>query len=63
MPDDRQSTARLLLILAAVVFASLVLFIWTGGNLGGSKSVESDADLPQVTSPSPPDGSEMVGRR
>jgi hypothetical protein len=66
MRDDRQSTAGLLLILAAVVLAALMVFIWTGGNLGGTKSVESDADLPKVTSPAPPSGTDRAdntGRR
>ncbi len=35
---------------------ALLIFIATGGQLGGSKKVASDADLPQVTSPKPPGG-------
>jgi hypothetical protein len=59
MRDDRPSTAGLPLILAAAVFAALVIFIWSGGKFGGTKTVESDADLPKVTSPVPPSGTVM----
>lgn len=63
MDDDRSSTSRLVLILGAIVLAALVVFIWTGGELGGTKTVESDADLPQVTSPTPTDRADNAGRR
>jgi hypothetical protein len=63
MRDDRQSTASLVLVLGAVVLGALVIFIWTGGNLGGTKTVESDADLPQVTSPTGPLPAENPAQR
>ena len=65
MRDNRQSMAGLVLILAAGVVVALMVFIWTGGNLGGTKTVQSDADLPQVTSPTPPSSAatENTGRR
>ena len=44
------------LLLGGVVLLALVIFLVTGGQLGGSKKVASDADLPQVTSPTPPRG-------
>lgn len=42
------------LLLGGVVLLALVIFLATGGNLGGTKKVAGDADLPQVTSPKPP---------
>jgi hypothetical protein len=42
------------LLLGGVVLLALVVFLVTGGQLGGTKKVASDADLPQVTSPKPP---------
>jgi hypothetical protein len=44
------------LVLGGIVLLALVVFLVTGGQLGGSKKVASDADLPQVTSPKPPPG-------
>jgi hypothetical protein len=44
------------LLLGGIVLLALVIFVVTGGQLGGSKKVASDADLPQVTSPKPPPG-------
>jgi hypothetical protein len=43
-------------LLGGVVVLAMLIFIATGGQLGGSKKVASDADLPQVTSPKPPGG-------
>jgi hypothetical protein len=66
MDDNEQKPAvgKLALILAGTVLAALVVFISTGGNLGGTKTVKSDADLPKVVSPVPPSGSsETVGSR
>ncbi|MBX6426044.1 MAG: hypothetical protein IRZ09_09005 [Variibacter sp.] len=54
MRDDRPSTRQLGLILAAILLAALMIFLSSGGDLGGTKKVESDADLPQVASPPPP---------
>jgi hypothetical protein len=42
------------LVLGGVVLIALVIFLMTGGQLGGTKKVAGDADLPQVTSPIPP---------
>jgi len=36
-----------------VVVAAAVVFMLTGGQLGGVKGVNSDADLPAVASPPP----------
>lgn len=62
MPDSRRPMAGLSLILTAAVAAALVVFIWSGGQLGGTKKIESDADLAQVASPSSAPA-ESPGRR
>lgn len=36
------------LIIGGIVAASAVLFIFSGGQLGGKKTVESDRDLPPI---------------
>jgi hypothetical protein len=41
------------LILGGVAVAAAAIFILTGGELGGKKTVESDADLPPVVSTGP----------
>ena len=38
--------------LGAFALLAAVIFIATGGSLGGKKTVESDRDLPPVASPS-----------
>lgn len=53
MADKRSSFSPLALVLGAVALFALVFFVMTGGQHGGSKKVEGDADLPQVTSPRP----------
>jgi hypothetical protein len=64
---DPQNLGGLGLILGGIVLLALIIFVTTGGELGGTKKVESDADLPQVTSPTaPPSGplrSENTGSR
>jgi hypothetical protein len=54
MADNPEPISRLSLIIGGILVAALALFIVTGGDLGGTKRVESDADLPKVTSPAPP---------
>jgi hypothetical protein len=63
MADDPHSVSRLSIILGGIVLLALTVFLVTGGDLGGTKKVRSDADLPRVTSPAPPAGSENTGRR
>ena len=41
------------LVLGGVVVAAAAVFILTGGELGGKKSIKGDADLPPVTSTAP----------
>ena len=52
MPDNKGSTGALGLIAGGIVAVAAMIFILTGGDLGGKKAVKSDADLPPVTSPS-----------
>jgi hypothetical protein len=46
MPDNHPSAGRFGLILGAIVVAGALLFIATGGELGGKKTIEHDSDLP-----------------
>lgn len=54
MPDNNPNGANgtLGLILGAVAVIAAAVFILTGGELGGKKTVEGDADLPPVASSS-----------
>jgi hypothetical protein len=56
MASNQRPNLGFAALLGAVVVLALVIFIVTGGQLGGSKKVASDADLPQVASPKPPGG-------
>jgi hypothetical protein len=55
MPDNNTNGANRTLgvILGGVLVAAAALFILTGGELGGKKTVQGDADLPPVASNSP----------
>ena len=48
---DRRSNKFLILVLGIVVAVAAAIFILTGGDLGGTRDVKSDSDLPPVTSP------------
>ena len=54
MTDNNRPKAAIGLILSGVFVAAALLFILTGGELGGEKKIKSDADLPPVASPVPP---------
>jgi hypothetical protein len=54
MTDNRRPTFSFGIILGVLVLLAGAVFILTGGDLGGTKKVQSDADLPRVTSPKPP---------
>ena len=54
MADNRRPNSSFSIILAMLVLLAGAVFILTGGDLGGTKKVQSDADLPKVTSPKPP---------
>ena len=47
-----EGTGRVGIIVGGVVAAIAVIFILTGGELGGKKTVEGDQDLPPVTTTS-----------
>lgn len=59
MADNNGSHRGLAVILAAVVLFAAAIFIVTGGDFGGTKKVEGDHDLPQVTSPKAPAGGDL----
>lgn len=50
---DKTSTGFLGAVLGGIVVVMAMVFLITGGDLGGTKKVESDADLPPVASPTP----------
>jgi hypothetical protein len=52
MPDNNPNGANgtLGLILGGVMVLAAAIFIFTGGELGGKKTVGGDADLPPVAS-------------
>ena len=37
------------IIIGSIVVIAIVIFIFSGGELGGKKTIESDDDLPPVT--------------
>ncbi len=47
MPDNRNGTLGL--ILGGIIALAAAIFILTGGEYGGKKTVQSDDDLPPVT--------------
>ncbi len=55
MPDNNpnEGNGTLGVILGGVVVIAAAVFILTGGELGGKKTVEGDADLPPVASSNP----------
>jgi hypothetical protein len=57
MPDNNPNGANGslgVILLGGVLIAAAALFILTGGELGGKKTVQGDADLPPVASNSSP---------
>ena len=53
MADNNTSTGFLGVVLGGIIAVAAVFFIITGGELGGEKKIQGDADLPPVTSPAP----------
>jgi hypothetical protein len=53
MADNKTSTGFLGAVLGGLVAVAAMVFLITGGDLGGTKKVQSDADLPPVASPPP----------
>ena len=50
-PNNGPSTGTIGLMLGGLFALAAMVFILTGGQLGGVKEVKSDADLPPVASP------------
>jgi hypothetical protein len=50
MTDNRAPHGKLGVILGALIAIAAVVFLLSGGENFGKKSVKSDADLPPVTS-------------
>ena len=48
MPDNREASGQLGAILGALIAVALVVFLLSGGEHLGKKTVNSDADLPPV---------------
>ncbi len=48
MADDRPSTGKLGAILGALIAGAVIIFVLSGGEYSGKKTVNSDADLPPV---------------
>ena len=51
MRDQGSPDRTLAYWLGGLVLAALAVFLMTGGELGGTKRVAGDGDLPQVASP------------
>lgn len=60
MADNPRGISGLGIIVGGIVLMALALFLFTGA---GRQKVESDADLPKVTSPPPATGSSNTGAR
>ena len=54
MTDNNRPNGAVGLILGGIFAAAAIMFILTGGELGGEKKIKSDADLPPVASPAGP---------
>jgi hypothetical protein len=52
-PED-PSRGSMGVLLGGVLVVAAVVFMLTGGQLGGVKEIRSDADLPPVASPAAP---------
>ncbi len=63
MADNPPTYRGLAALLGGLVALALVVFLVTGGSLGGAKKVSSDADLPQIASPKAPKGADNTGTR
>jgi hypothetical protein len=48
MPDNRETSGRLGAILGALIAVAVAVFLLSGGEHLGKKTVNSDADLPPV---------------
>lgn len=48
MSDDSQKNRHFGLLLSGIVLLGALIFIFTGGELGGTQKVVHDSDLPPV---------------
>jgi hypothetical protein len=48
MTENRAPNGKLVVIIGALIAVALVVFLLTGGEHVGKKTVNSDADLPPV---------------
>ena len=48
--------------LGALVLLAAIIFIGTGGSLGGKKTIEGDRDLPPVATGAAPDSGSTTGQ-
>ncbi|HZP75778.1 MAG TPA: hypothetical protein VFB45_06515 [Pseudolabrys sp.] len=55
MAQHEPNTGFFGLILGGIVAAAALLFILTGGQLGGKKTVSSDKDMPPLASQTAPE--------
>jgi hypothetical protein len=53
MPDNGPSTGKLGAILGALIAVALAVFLISGGEYFGKKTINSDADLPPVATSKP----------
>jgi hypothetical protein len=53
MPDNGPSTGKLGAILGALIAVAFAIFLISGGEYFGKKTINSDADLPPVTTSKP----------
>jgi hypothetical protein len=53
MPDNGSSTGRLGVILGALIAVAVTVFLLSGGEYFGKKTINSDADLPPVATSKP----------
>jgi hypothetical protein len=53
MPDNGPSTGKLGVILGAVIAVAAMVFLLSGGEYFGKKTINSDADLPPVATTKP----------
>jgi hypothetical protein len=50
---DNPSTGFLGAVLGGIIAVAAFVFLISGGELGGEKKIQGDADLPPVASPAP----------
>lgn len=63
MAEQQPANSRLIALLGGIVAVAMLVFLTTGGDLGGVKKVESDADLPKIVSPTTPKDADNTGTR